>query len=268
MDRTVEVVEGLEPALLERVVRRLLELEPTSIAILVTGSYARGSAAIDSDLDLKVVTRDPPASPYRMWFEDRADQQPLHVSPSARQLNSFLQELARPANWRWALGFPVRFDARYVWAEADARALVGDPPSVVLAPAEPELEDFVEFLVKARRSQLGRDGIAVRHYAHYAALLAPGLLRALNPEVIVCDRREAIEAALTLEVAPIHFREDFARALGVRPGDDAQVAASALRMGQELLAFLRTNHPNADPQPDIATYLADGTLERHLGFLD
>lgn len=267
MDRTVAVVPGLERSVLERVVRRVLDLEPSTMAVLVTGSYGRGSAASDSDLDLKVVTRDSPASPYRMWFEDRAGHQPLHVSPSVRQLDRFLAELAQPATWRWALGFPVRVNAQYAWAASDARALIGEPPSTVLAPAEPELEDFVEFLTKVRRSHALSDGIAVRHYAHYAALLAPGLLRTLNREVIVCDRRGAIQAALTLGVTPEHFPEDFATALGVTPAADPQVATSALRMGRELLAFLRTKNPNVDPQPDIAGYLIDGTLERHLGFI-
>jgi hypothetical protein len=35
-----------------------------------------------------------------------------------------------------------------------------------------------------------------------------------------------------------------------------------------LLAFPRQHKPDVDSQPDIAHYLADGTLERHLGFLD
>jgi hypothetical protein len=33
-----------------------------------------------------------------------------------------------------------------------------------------------------------------------------------------------------------------------------------------LLAFLRERKPDVDDRPDIAGYLADGTLERHLGF--
>jgi hypothetical protein len=247
-------------------VHRLLELEPSAIALLVKGSYARGTANVDSDLDLRVVTSDEPAGGDRMWFEPRPDAKPLHVSPGTSSVQRHLAERKEPAVWRWALGFPVADEAIYAWATDDARATIGDPPSTVLAPAPPELEDFVEFVMKTQRALTQADGIAVRHYAHYAALLAPALLRTLNREVVVRDRRGAIDAALSLEVATAHFREDFATALGVTRRDDDEVAASTLRLASELLAFLRERNPNVDPQPDITRYLADGTLERHLDF--
>jgi predicted nucleotidyltransferase len=56
MDRTVEVVEGLLPELLARVLERIFELEPTTIAILVSGSYAKRTTDEQSDLDVQVVT--------------------------------------------------------------------------------------------------------------------------------------------------------------------------------------------------------------------
>jgi hypothetical protein len=55
--------------------------------------------------------------------------------------------------------------------------------------------------------------------------------------------------------------------LGLVQADHAEVFDAALRLARELLAFLRERKPDVDPQPDIAGYLADGTLERHLGFL-
>ncbi len=63
---------------------------------------------------------------------------------------------------------------------------------------------------------------------------------ALNPERWVRDRRDALDAALSLPVAP------------------------ACRLPLELLAFLRKRKPDVDPQPDVARYVADGTFERHL----
>ncbi|CAN5800332.1 hypothetical protein BH20ACT14_BH20ACT14_04810 [soil metagenome] len=50
------------------------------------------------------------------------------------------------------------------------------------------------------------------------------------------------------------------------PADDDVVGAAALRLGRQLLAFLRERKPDVDDQPDIAGYLAEVTLERHLGF--
>ncbi|OFW73370.1 MAG: hypothetical protein A2Y55_12050 [Actinobacteria bacterium RBG_16_68_12] len=264
MDR-VEVVPGLEPDVLDRVVTRLRELEPTAVAILVTGSYARGTADPTSDLDVRVVTHADPSSEYRMWFEDRRGAKPLHVSPSMLSLERFVDERDEPAKWRWALGFPVLDEMRYVWATEDARTILGDPPSRVRRPAPPELEDFTEFVTKVQRAAAAGDGAGVRIFAPYAALLAPGLLRSLNDEFVVRDRRDALDAALSLAIAPDHYRDDLAVCLGLVPVGDDAVAEAALRLGRELLAFLREHKPDVDPQPDIARYLADGTLERHLG---
>ncbi len=54
--------------------------------------------------------------------------------------------------------------------------------------------------------------------------------------------------------------------LDLVPADDDVVGAAALRLGRQLLAFLRERKPDVDDQPDIAGYLAEVTLERHLGF--
>jgi hypothetical protein len=103
-------------------------------------------------------------------------------------------------------------------------------------------------------------------YARCAALLAPRLVLPLNDEVVVHDRRDALDAALSLRVVPEHYREDLSVCLGLVPADDDSVRDSALRLAGELLAFLRERGPGVDDQPDIARYLVDGTLERHLGF--
>ena len=263
MDR-IEVVPGLEPGLLERVVARLRELEPSAIAILVSGSYAKGTADESSDLDVQVVTESEPVSPYRMWFEERPGGEPLHVSPSVKSLAGWLAKREEPQDW--ALGFPVFHMLRYVCATVEARANLGDPPPNVHPPPPPELEDFIEFLQKVRRSAVRQDGLGVRLFARSAALLAPRLLLQLNDEVVVHDRRDALEAALSLQFAPKHYRNDLSVCLGLVPTDDGVARDSALRLGRELLAFLRERKPDVDDQPDIAGYLADGTLERHLGF--
>lgn len=265
MDR-IEVIPGLEPDVLARVVERLRGLEPNAIAILVSGSYAKGSADESSDLDVQVVTNGEPVSPYRMWFEQRVDGQPLHVSPSVKSLVGWLAKRHEPQGW--ALGFPVLHVVRYVWATDEARARLGDPPSNAHPPPPPELEDFVESLQKAFRSARRGDRIGCRFFVRDAAVLAPRLLRPLNEDMVVHDRPEALEAALSLQVAPKHYCEDLSVCLGLVPADDDAVQEAALRLGRELLAFVRERKPDVDNQPDIARYLADGTLERHLGFLD
>lgn len=266
MDRAVAVVPGLDPALLERIVGRVLELEPATIAILVSGSYAKGTADELSDLDLQVVTAASPRSPYRMWFEDRPGRDPLHVSPSVKSLDAWLRKRSEPQDW--AFGLPVEHVARYVWATAEARQSLGDPPTNLHPPAEPELEDFVECAGKVLRCGAAGDAPGVRFFARLLAQLAPRLLLSLNDVTLVHDPREALDVALSLRVAPEHYRDDVPACLGLIAVDDDRAYASAVRLSRELLAFLREHAPHADPQPDIARYLADGTLERHLGFLD
>lgn len=243
-------------------VARLRALEPAAMAVVVGGSYATGTADEESDLDLNAITEGEPRVRYRTWFQERSGGRPLHVSAGAVSVEDWLAAGERPRPW--ALGFPVLYEARYAWATAEARARLGDDPSVRHPPAPPELEDFLEFLVKARRSARRGDGVGLRFFAHQAGLLAPGLLRPLNPERVVRNRRDALEAALTLPLAPEHYHHDLRVCLGLVPVSNEEVAAATLRLGRELLAVLRERRPDIDPQPDLALYLADGTLQRLL----
>lgn len=256
MDRVDEVVG--------EAARRLRALEPSTIAILVTGSYAKGTADEDSDLDIRAVTDEDPVVRYRTWFQDRPGAKPLHVSAGAKTATAWLRERELPQ--QWTLGFPGLYVATYVWATDGARRLLGEDPSNRHPPAPPELEDFVELLVKVGRSARRGDATGTRLYARGVGELAPRLLIPLNEERIVSDRREALEAALSLTVAPDHYRADVSVCLGLVPAGDGEVSESALRLGRELLAFLRVNAPEVDDQPDVGSYLRDGTLERHLGF--
>lgn len=258
------MIDGLDPSVGERVVDRVTAIEQGAVAVLVAGSYAQGRADALSDLDLVVVLDSEPAVAYRTWFEEQSGALPLHVSAGFRTVGRCLADRERPAYW--GLGFPVHNVTAYLWATEDARALLGDPPDYVHPPAEPALEDFVEFVTKVQRCASRGDSVGVRTFAREAAFRAPGLLRPLNVETVVRDRREAVEAARSLTIAPEHYREDFEAATGVVETDDEAVEQAALRLGRELLAYLRERAPDVDPQPEIARYLADGTLERRLGF--
>lgn len=255
---------GLDSSLLRSVLANLLELEPAAIAVLATGSYAKGSAMADSDLDLTAITRVPAAVRYRTWFEERAPERPLHVSVAAKSVEQWLAGRAEPA--RWALGFPAIDVALFLWAVAEARDVLGEPPSVVHPPAPPELEDFIEAATKVKRAAGASDWLGLRWHAQRAAALAPGLLRELSPERLVRDRREAIQAAADLPVVPEHYRVDLLVSLGLTTANDEQVREAAMRLASEVLAFLRERNPDVDGQPEIARYLTDGTLERYLAF--
>lgn len=125
MDR-VEVVAGLDRDLLDRVVGRLRELEPSTVAVFVSGSYAKETADEASDLDVQVATPSEPAIRYFTWFEERPELMPLSVSARMKSIDSWLAK--RGESQEWALGFPVLHVARYVWATDEARTALGDPP--------------------------------------------------------------------------------------------------------------------------------------------
>lgn len=231
------------------------------MAVLVTGSYAAGTATPHSDLDLMGLYGSEPAVGYRTWFEDRPGK-PLHVSAGAESLDRWLQMCGEPADW--SLGFPTEEAARFLWATERARELLGDPPVARRPAGTPELEDFVEAATKVKRAAARGDAIGARWHAQDMASLAPRLLLRLNPEHRAVDRRDALRAALDLPVTPPGYSTDLLVCLGLRAAGDDAVEESALRLARELLAFLRERLPDVDPQPWIARYLADGTLDRHL----
>jgi phosphoribosyl-AMP cyclohydrolase len=256
----------LPAGLLERVVAALRRAEQAAIAVIATGSYAAGRAAPQSDLDLTVLTAIPPVGHYRTWFEPRGplwgSPLPLHVSAGAQSLSRWVEEAAEPADW--SLGFPTEEVARFVWTTDAARAVLGDPPTMRRPPASVELEDFLEGATKVQRAAAAGDHLGARWHAQGLAGYTPRLLRPLNPERRVTDIRDALRAALDLGVAPPHYREDLQVCLGLRPTDDRGVVAAARRLALDTLALLRERMPDVDRQPDLARYLADGTLERHL----
>jgi len=182
------------------------------------------------------------------------------VSVGAKSTDELRRRRSTPAEW--SLGFAVDGPAVWVWSTAAAVAALGDPPRVTRPPGELYLEDFVEWCAKALRAD---DPVALRVAAHGMGETAPVLLRDLNAPRTVRNRVEAVRAALELAVAPDGWADDLAVLLAVAPADDARVRAAAERLARGVLALLRERAPDVDPQPEIGRYLADGTLERHLG---
>jgi phosphoribosyl-AMP cyclohydrolase len=261
-------IPGLDREVVQRVVDRLIDLEPTGLAVVVRGSYAWGTSDRQSDFDVSVIVpqRRQGAPEWRTWFEERREGTWLHVSAGTHSVEEWLASRDRPAPW--ALGFPALSVAEYLWATDEGRAALGEPPSNPHPPGRSSLEEFIEAIAKSKRAADRNDAIGLRWHARAAGAEVPGLLRDLNPDRTVHDRREAIQAALDLPVAPEHYREDFAAVMGLRPESDAGVRRAVMRLASELLAFLRERNPSVDEQPGLAQYLADGTLERHLGLVD
>jgi phosphoribosyl-AMP cyclohydrolase len=258
MDRIDQIVE--------READRLRKLEPDAVAIVVSGSYARGAADEYSDLDLRAIITREPAVRYRTWFAEEPGRELLHVSFGTYSVDYWLGASREPA-W-WALGFPVVYEAAYVWATRDARELLGADPSIFRPAGPPALEGLVECLTKVRRARSQQDAVGVLLYARKLAELTPSVLIPLNEHVVVRTLREALDAAVSLSIAPEHYREDLSKCLGLAAASVEDVGSAALRLTRELLAFLRERKPDVDPQPGVTEALTNGSFERHLGFLD
>ncbi len=141
-------------------------------------------------------------------------------------------------------------------------------PSLRHPQADPELEDFLDFVLKAKRAANSGDELGLRWFAQGAAALTPTLLIPINDSRITCDRRDALDAALTLTVAPASYATDLVVCLGLASVSGGDVKAAVARLGRDLLGFLRVHAPDVDDQPEIARYLTDGTLERHLRLIE
>lgn len=243
----------------DRIIATCLEREPDACGILAHGSYVTGTARPDSDLDLDIFLAGDPTEHYRTWFVDRPGDLPLHISArSDYSLTAWQQELTEPEEW--AFGLPVQIVHGWIWCSDPAlRTALGERPALRKPGAGPELEDMVDALLKMRRAT---DAIGARLHAMEAARFAAPCVAALNSVPPVHDPRGAVDALLALPIAPERWSYDVAGCLGLDERATAEIRESAERIVRGTLQILRTVNPYADPQPDIAKYLIDGTFER------
>ena len=146
LDPFQRLTPALDHPLVGRVVEQLLELEPEATAVLLIGSYAKGTAGVASDLDLIAITPSPRVA-YRTWFEEQSVEAPLHVSAGATTADEWLEKAKKPAPS--SFGFPAINTAAYLSTDDATRARLGNDPSLRHPTAEPELEDFFEFVLNS-----------------------------------------------------------------------------------------------------------------------
>ncbi len=247
------------------------------VGILLRGSHARRAATAHSDVDLDVLVTDAPPprpvgppinAPYaarRAYLAENGGRL-THVSVAVRDVRSWLERLAQPAEW--AFGLPVTAPIRLLWADERWRARIDLP--VLCQPAdEPRLEELIATLGKVAGARARGDHLGVRLAAADLARLCPSVLRLANPSVRVVSRRAAFAAALDLPVAPPGYRDDMLLCLGVRPGSVGQLWAAAGRLVTGTVPLVRpyAEEIAAGAGADLAEALSDGRLDRYLAQL-
>jgi phosphoribosyl-AMP cyclohydrolase len=255
----------MDEQFLDGCVAWLREMEPSAVAVVLMGSYARGEAGPFSDLDLEVLTEGSVRVPYRSRLVELANGRLIHITAGAYEWRKWMAGREEPADW--AFGFPVREAARLLWASDEMREELRDP-TVLRPPAPLELQDFVECLCKVWNAWRGSDELALRFAAQDLAERCPSLLRLLNPEARVGTPYQALRAALDLPVAPPGYPEDFLTCLGLgsRATTAAEIHERATRLGEGILTLLQEHASLIEGaiETEVSLYLTDGTLQRFL----
>ncbi len=254
----------VDEAFLAGWVRRLREEEPKAVAVLLTGSYARGDAGPHSDVDLLVLCAGEPKTPYTAYLVE-TDDRLVHVSVGARQWDSWIGRQSTPAGWSFHM--PAREVALVLWAAEEAQDRLRD--SALERPAgSMELEDFLECACKVKNARLSGHELALRLAAQDLARLCPSVLGWVNSPKPARNLVEALETALALPAAPSHYREDMLACLGLsgRAVPESELYERVMRLATGTLDLLS---PLADElagevEPYLSGYLQDGTLRRYL----
>jgi aminoglycoside 4'-adenylyltransferase len=248
-------------------VERLRHEIPGVVAVLLKGSYVRGNAGPWSDLDFDLLVFDDDiAHPYLTWIVDDGSGRLVHVSVAVERLDDWLHGFRESSSW--SFGFPSSEVTRLLWLGRPSLRAELDRPDREHPGGEPELEDFIEELGKARNARLRGDEIPVRLAVQEIAWLCPSLLVPLNQSVSPGTRPEALLAGLDLDVVPERYRDDMLLCLGLsgRASTVDEVLAAGERLVLGTLVLLEANADAICPAlaPHLPELLRSGLLRRYL----
>lgn len=246
---------------------RLRREIPGAIAVVLKGSHVRGNAGPWSDLDFDVlVFNEEIADPYLTWIEHDGDGRLVHVSVAVETFDDWLAGFREVASW--SFGFPSSEVTRLLWLGRPSLRAELDRPGRHHPGGEPELEDFIEELGKARNARLRDDEVAVRLAFQEIAQLCPSLLAPLNEPADPGTRPHALKAALDLAVVPPGYRDDMLLCLGLsgQASTEDEVLTAGTRLVMGTLALLEANADMICPDlaPHWPELLTSGLLRRYL----
>ncbi len=244
----------------------LQQLEPNARAVLLFGSYAHGTQGPFSDLDLCIVTAEPPAVADRLRLLPLRDSL-LPVSVHARCLADIAAEAADPDAWP---------EVRDIYAPA----LLLSGPDAVLAEiraciderrpdadalwrtAQHDILSLLEALGKAKNAAARLEAAALLAATARVAVCAARLLRPLNPPWLALHPARLAAAFGAWRIAPCGADQDAALCLGCAGGDTpiSPTLLAALRLTTGTLELLAPHAARLPLEAGLRDMLRDGRL--------
>jgi hypothetical protein len=253
--------------LVEESVARIRREIPEAVAVFLGGSVVRGDPGPFSDVDFDVVVPDGPRDDYPEWIVPYRGRLVV-VSLWIRDVDRWLWDAEQAQDWAFRLRCADPLQLCWVaesWRSRLERTHLTHPAG------EPEFGHFLGELGKVANAYHGNDELGLRLAAHELAVSCPSLLQPLNPSPPATSRREAIETALAVPVAPAGYRADLMTCLGLSglPTTVEDIYAAATRLASGVVDLLESNAAAYAglPHADWVSWVRDGSLRAYLNQL-
>jgi predicted nucleotidyltransferase len=225
-------------------VARLRAGEPTALAVLVHGSYARGAEGRFSDVDLRVITAATPRVRDRVHLEER-DGRLVHFSTGSRSLPELIELAEDPRRWMYVR--PQYVDARLLWEEPGTLALLRGEVEARAPGRLPfvdglqlALETLFEYAGKVRNAHLDGDYARAAWFARRVGEYAWETVHATAERRLLPSEGDWLEDWLSLGEAIPGYRASARVCLGLTPEARSldQLLEASLDLADAVVAWL------------------------------
>jgi hypothetical protein len=258
------VIAVFSDELVDRWTARLRHEVPEAVAIFVGGSYLRGDAGPDSDVDFDVVVANGPRDEWPTWF-DGSEGRLVRISAWVRDVDAWLATEDEPQDWAFFLA--AADPMRLCWAADDRWRERLDRTQMIHPPGPPEVDHFEGEVGKVTNAFRAGDDVGLRLAAQDLARSVVSMLQPLNVHRPATSRREALRVLLDFEVVPSGYRNDMLACLGLLDAAGAsEVHVAACRLARGTMEIVQTNAPTlaALVPADAAESIRDGSLRRYI----